>query len=485
MTATTPSQAWAILMRHARDEIGPLRLKELCTDNDRVSSLVAAHTLSESAASRIASSKNDSSGTRYFTSHNSNRMMIADLSRQRMTLETLNHLLRLASAVDVKGFILNLAWGQNNRFEPLNINNDSGSQGRQTMLGDDRVDVQASISNRHNGNKTSMHMALRTPSDGSCMLTSNGTNALEDVHSQWRRIKLLTTSIRKGQTRGVSGQNLQNILVVGRGVAFTAIQFVYEAIRRDKDAAAALSEGLSDFPSLGSVVGSTKRPTQERSMRFLTSFDPISIASTLSDMNPEQTIVVTIAVGGDESDVLHLVEHTIKPWLLSGLKSYAKRPESIWSKHIYLITGSDSLFHSQQVTKYDRTFLIPSFARCEAFTTMTAAGLFPLSLVFGWEICQEMRNGAHDMDSHFVETNPRHNLPVLLALVDIWNDHFLPSSQTLKSCGGRIVTPFMENLSGYAAFVGAIESQVYGRSQSSRSRSSSSRVAPSAMVIGS
>ena len=39
----TASQAWAILKRHARDEMSPLRLQELCRDNDRVSSLVAVY----------------------------------------------------------------------------------------------------------------------------------------------------------------------------------------------------------------------------------------------------------------------------------------------------------------------------------------------------------------------------------------------------------------------------------------------------------
>ena len=83
-TGATASQAWAILKRHARDEINPLRLHELCRDNDRVSSLVTVH------------------------NSNPNRMLVADLSRQRMTLETLNHLLRLASARGIRKYITQL-----------------------------------------------------------------------------------------------------------------------------------------------------------------------------------------------------------------------------------------------------------------------------------------------------------------------------------------------------------------------------------------
>jgi glucose-6-phosphate isomerase len=61
------------------------------------------------------------------------------------------------------------------------------------------------------------------------------------------------------------------------------------------------------------------------------------------------------------------------------------------------------------------------------------------------------------MDKHFVATNPRHNLPVLLALTDVWNDSFLGST-------GRIVTPFTEAFAAYPAFCAALESQTCGNS---------------------
>eukprot|EP00957_Ditylum_brightwellii_P157158 11961493-Ditylum_brightwellii.AAC.1 len=79
-----------------------------------------------------------------------------------------------------------------------------------------------------------------------------------------------------------------------------------------------------------------------------------------------------------------------------------------------------------------------------------------MSIVFGWRIVEKIIAGAHDLDTHFVETNPRHNLPVLLALADIWNDAFL------HCLAGRIVSPFTEALSSYPAFLAALESQTCG-----------------------
>lgn len=86
-----------------------------------------------------------------------------------------------------------------------------------------------------------------------------------------------------------------------------------------------------------------------------------------------------------------------------------------------------------------------------------------MSIVFGWSICEQFLAGGHDLDCHFVETCPRHNLPVLLALTDIWNDAFLGSSSS-----GRVVTPYTQSMKGFPAFVAALESQTCSGESSSR-----------------
>jgi len=535
---SSPSQAWAILDRHARDEIGPLRLQELCSDNDRVSSLVSVHTLNENASSRLVNSVQNASGAHGYPKETSllnlsNRILIVDISRQLMTLETLNHLLRLSSAVDMRGFIQTLAWGQNNRLEPFvpsqaipdspvsnnirshqieepekevsnaicgtNISHylkktrfDDDVTGSvfgntpQSLVGGFYPAISSTTSHRL-GLQTSpsMHLALRAPAHVQLqMLTHDGANAVEDVHDQWKRIQLFSNSIRKGQLRGIGGHTFQNILIVGRGVAFSAIQFIYHSLRREDEGAAALCQGLSDFPSLGNVVSNGRKSNlgkDGRSMRFLSSLDPIATTSVLADWNPECTMIVTLAPKGDETDILKLTQ-TLKEWLYKGLKSYSKRYELVCSKHVWLITGNHSFNRLQKITKPECVFLIPQFARFEAFNTFSAAGLVPLSIAFGWDIVQEVLNGAHDMDSHFVETNPRHNIPVLLALVDLWNDYFLPKTSR-EPCGGRMITPFMDSFASYPKFVAAIEAQVCGRINNGGTRVSSSRVAPFAMVI--
>lgn len=79
--------------------------------------------------------------------------------------------------------------------------------------------------------------------------------------------------------------------------------------------------------------------------------------------------------------------------------------------------------------------------------------LQPLSLVFGWDIATSFLAGAHDIDRHFVDTNPRHNLPIILSLVDLWNDELLHSR-------GRIISPHSQRFRSYPGFVAALENKV-------------------------
>ena len=257
----TASQAWAILKRHARDEMSPLRLQELCRDNDRVSSLVAVYNATPQ------------------------RMLIVDLSRQSMTLETLNHLLRLTTARHIQKYITQLAWGQNDPDDPivpLRVLQQQQQQAQARQQGDhhnhpaqyqpyhqqythqgpvptvrsedrhrkttrfEEADeaggarqqqqqqqqqyrtVAPSFSgegpsshrqnnNQNNTNDTtatttphipvipSLHLSLRAPvGQGLEIFTANGVNALTAIHSDWERMQRISESLRRGQWQGIT-----------------------------------------------------------------------------------------------------------------------------------------------------------------------------------------------------------------------------------------------------------------------------------------
>jgi glucose-6-phosphate isomerase len=470
--AVNASQIWAILARHAQDEIANLRLQELCRDDDRVSSLVTVLNTTFEAPTH------PQPVTRQ------NRMLIADLSRQRMTLETLNHLLNLSSSRNLRKFIAQLAWGQNNPLDPVvptkyqatgtaaaaastesTARNGTGKTPRRkgdkskaTRFESEsgRPKPSAIDTNAVATQETScpsMHMALRVPNrEGYEMFLRDGSDALEPVHSEWDRLEFLSDAMRRGQLRGVTGSTLTDVIVVGRGVAMSALQFVDQALRHDERAVLASRAGLVEGTTTRLRRIATNQPTslRGRRIRFLTRVDPISTSHVVEDLDPASTLVISWALQGNEET--GLATKLLKSWLLQELGTN-RRPGVVLSKHMLLVTGNDHV--ASIINKPESVHLIPEHTRCEAFTSFSAATLLPLSIVFGWPLVQEFLAGAHDMDKHFVDTNPRHNLPVLLALSDIWNDIFLNAS-------ARVILPFTEAFGTYPAFVSALETQTCG-----------------------
>lgn len=231
-----PSQAWATLARHAADDVRSLRLSELrgnLTDEE-VRSFVEVYRSS-------AESDGDADHT-----------LLLDFSRQRMTLETMHHLLRLSAAKETKERIRDLAWG---RLAP-------GSKLRRRGYRDDGL-MAPSVSFAHDGNpnypnnrgveddaeeeeRGSMHMALRAPANQGLMMrdpysNDKSKNALDEIHADWERVQSLSDAIRQGTRRGAVGKPLCDVLVVSAGSAVVprALEFVYRALLRTQEAGSA------------------------------------------------------------------------------------------------------------------------------------------------------------------------------------------------------------------------------------------------------
>jgi glucose-6-phosphate isomerase len=416
-----------------------LRLQELCRDSDRVASLVAVHN----------------------SSFGKDHLIMVDLSRQHMTSETLQHLLRLSLARQVPHLVHQLAWGpwkqvlqqdhqrlkQQQRMQHAGIarfqhNNNNNNNNNNADNEDDEPEHRQPVG------LPSMHLALRIPRDVSdaCIYNAQGDNVLIDIHSSWRRLERLSDSIRNGQYRGATGSMLRDIVVIARGVAMECLGFLQHAFMQDERAVTASQAGLAEAATarmLRRNFSHQSAPT--RRLILLRSTDPTAAAQAVADLDPGTTLVLSIAQKGNEE--MGIATKTLKSWLLHHL-AHTRKPDVVLAKHMMLVTANDLI--ASVINKPESVHLIPEIGRCEAFSSFTAATLLPLSLVYGWPLVQEFIQGAHDMDQHFVQTNPRHNLPVLLALADVWNDVHLNMS-------ARVITPFSDAFDGYAAFVAALE----------------------------
>lgn len=524
LSTITPTQAWAILARHVRDDIAPLRLQELCRDPDRVSALVTVHHSQEAT-----------------------RMWLADLSRQKMTVETLQHLLRLAASTKLHEWIKSLAWGPNDPNRPVlpermqqkkNGTSDqqqqhvwrtaptNSNEGATTKL-PPQVSTETSDAN-FNWSNTSLHMVSRIPysPDYSVLTVPEGRNLLEDLHQQRKRFFRSVNAIRNSP--------MQNVIVVGQGVPLAALRFLNQALQHDERAMTATTQWKDVDDQRSSNSGGTaslarlrrnlqgvvsgqhqdQHNDQRRRRLFLVpNMDPVATADAIRDLDPAVTLVVSIALAGMEET--GLATKLLKNWLLQGLcspekdqkphrnsstplrsnhptstniignNSHASKdtPDAILARHVMLVTANDRI--AATINKPESVQLLPA-GTAEAMTSTTSAVLLPLAVVYGEHIAREVLAGAHDMDKHWVETNPRHNVPVLLALADVWN-----AVLQQQSPQPRIVSTVGAALQAYPSFVAAVEAQTcshrergaYGPAQHPSTTSFSARPQPMPLVM--
>jgi glucose-6-phosphate isomerase len=716
MTTTTPKQSWAILSRHARDEIMELRLQELCMDDDRVSSLVTVYNttyistrlvkehqrkqqklLLQQQQSRYTNNSNTLCGdniiveetttTAAATSTNvdgENRMLIIDISRQKITDITMNYLYQLSFSVNIKDYIQQLAWGQNNPKNPIKpqtimknnnrytrsnpntttapgvsstpikkskvtaetasktdfFNTSTMSYRSSTSSYDSRnyrhgaanyhptttattaaahsvVDntttpcrsnittnhpstlqqqqqqqrpstvqrnrsqqsqqqqQQASTKkNMHSNNSynsttnyqpcPSCHMAMRVPNNTNNeykMYNGNGTkNILHEIHAEWQRIERVSNAIRTGTMKGCTGHNIYDIIIIGKGVAMKALQFIYNSLQYDEHsiiasqynmplqtlnssftssstsgivgaqaaaAAAAVTTAANRLrmnftgstassilnntannafchDSVNNTISATKAEQEQqnrrkRTIRFVTSIDPTAALNVVSTLDPTTTLIITVALSGTEETAA--TTKVLKAWLLQSIQQQHQTSNNgsmsstvhntaiqstattstptydssvLLSKHMILITGNDRI--ASITNKPESVYLIPDHTRCDAFCNFTSIVLLPLAITYGWDIAQDYLNGGHNIDQHFVSSKIRHNIPLLLALIDVWNTIYLEQSTTSStntnnnigqqnpdqspSLSIRTIQPFTQSLQYYPAFVSALEAQV-------------------------
>ncbi|HET7766129.1 MAG TPA: glucose-6-phosphate isomerase, partial [Burkholderiales bacterium] len=89
------------------------------------------------------------------------------------------------------------------------------------------------------------------------------------------------------------------------------------------------------------------------------------------------------------------------------------------------------------------------------YSVWSAVGL-PVALAIGMDAFEELLEGARAMDEHFRTAQPERNLPVLLALLEIWYVNFF-GAQT------RAVIPYSEDLRELPAYLQQLEMESNGK----------------------
>lgn len=265
-----------------------------------------------------------------------------------------------------------------------------------------------------------LHVALRNRSDQPAYC--QGRDVMPDVRRVLGQMQAFVKDIRTGKRRGFTGKNLTTIVNIGIGGSDLGPKMVCEALKH-----------------------SIKRGMQ---VHFVSNVDGTHIAETLRHCKPDRTLFVIASKTFTTQETMTNAQ-TAREWFLShGGK------ESDIAGHFVAVSTNE---------KAVRAFGIDTANMFEfwdwvggRFSLWSAIGL-PIALALGFERFEQLLSGAFAMDEHFRRTPLHKNIPVILALIDIWYTNFWGAES-------HAILPYDEYLRYFSAFLQQGEMESNGKS---------------------
>ncbi|MEX1196759.1 MAG: glucose-6-phosphate isomerase [Pseudohongiellaceae bacterium] len=183
------------------------------------------------------------------------------------------------------------------------------------------------------------------------------------------------------------------------------------------------------------------------SCHFVSNIDPAHLHRTLQGLDPQTTLFIVASKSFRTAETLTNAQ-AARAWLeQAGICGDAIR-------HHFMATTAQPERAIDFGIQADH--ILPMYDWTGGrFSLWSCIGL-PLAMMIGMPAFREMLDGARQMDHHFLETPTEGNMPVILALLDIWNRLYLGSDS-------RVVLPYSQSLAALPAFLQQLEMESLGK----------------------
>lgn len=150
-----------------------------------------------------------------------------------------------------------------------------------------------------------------------------------------------------------------------------------------------------------------------RRVHFLSNVDPDDAACIFRQLDLSKTLVVSVSKSGSTLETL-----TNEEFVRSWFKKAGLDPKD----HLVAVTGKGSPMDDP--SRYLASFYIWDYIGGRYSVTSMVGGV-TLAFALGMDRFLDFLRGANAMDKVALRKNPRENLPLLSALLGIWNRNFL------------------------------------------------------------
>jgi len=262
-----------------------------------------------------------------------------------------------------------------------------------------------------------LHVALRS---GNTRFPE-GFDVMPAVRGARERMRGFVDEAQRGGLKGGDGRTITDIVNIGIGGSDLGPRMLVRAMRKFA------KPGLR--------------------LHFVSNIDPADLEAALADLTPATTFFIVASKTFTTVETLDNAARA-RAWLEAALgKSTGP------SRHFAAVTANADGAAALGVPP-ERVFPLWDWVGGR-YSVWSAVGL-PVALAVGMDAFEELLEGARAMDAHFRNDPLERNMPVVLALLEIWYVNFF-GAQT------RAVIPYSEDLRDLPAYLQQLEMESNGK----------------------
>jgi glucose-6-phosphate isomerase len=264
-----------------------------------------------------------------------------------------------------------------------------------------------------------LHTALRLPPGAT--LEVDGVDVAAEVRDVLERMAYFSDRVRDGRWTGATGERMRNIVNIGIGGSDLGPAMAYEALRFYSD--------------------------REMTFRFVSNVDPTDITEALRGLDPAQTLFIVASKTFGTQETLTNAK-AAREWIVDALG------EGAVAKHFVAVSTN-----AERVTAFgiDVANMFGFWDWVGGRYSMDSAIGLSTMIAIGPGRFQEMLDGFHAMDEHFLRAAPESNIPLRMGLIAVWNRDFLDIPT-------NAVLPYAQFLSRFPAYLQQLTMESNGKS---------------------
>jgi glucose-6-phosphate isomerase len=264
-----------------------------------------------------------------------------------------------------------------------------------------------------------LHVALRNRAG--TPVEVDGEDVMPMVHAVLKKMKGFSEAVRSGQWLGFTGRPITSVVNIGIGGSDLGPAMICEALTP-----------YCDGPSV----------------RFVSNVDATDFVEKTRGLDPAETLFVVASKTFTTQETMTNA-NTARRWLVEALGD-----DAAVARHFVALSTNHEAVEAFGIDP-DCIFEFWDWVGGR-YSSWSAIGL-TVALAIGFARFEELLEGAHAVDRHFVEAPIEQNIPVLMAMLGIWYRNFFGVST-------RAVLPYDQYLRRFPAFLQQGDMESNGKS---------------------